>query len=86
MFHAYLIECERSNGHAAGGLGVRKGGPSLAHRRSGSRQFVVWTPTGGMISQHLGGLGQSFLGPAAVLSGGEYPVSLQLPALGMARR
>ena len=79
--HAHLVDRKGSNCHAAGRVGMRQTCPSLPYGRPGPRQLIVWTLAWGVVGQHLGGLGQSFLSSVAALSGGDYPISLELPSL-----
>ncbi|MDQ2813660.1 MAG: hypothetical protein M3Z75_17785 [Actinomycetota bacterium] len=48
----------------------------------GLGQLSVCGPTGETFVQYFGGLRESVPGPAIALSGGEYPLPLNLPSLG----
>ena len=50
-------------------------------RPAAPRQLVVWTLTGGVVSQYVGGFDESFFCLATRLGRGDYPLSLELPAL-----
>ena len=81
--HASLIHRERRSRGTPGCLRIRESGPPLADLSPGPRQLGIWAPAGDILGERFDGLRECLPGLTIALSGGNYPVPLNLSSLGM---
>ena len=81
--HASLIHRERRSRDTPGRFRIRESGPPLADLSPGPRKLGVWTSARDILGERLGGFRECLPGLTIALSGGNYPVPLNLSSLGM---